>query len=197
MFLYSHNLYKSLILLSLMVKRRVISHGASSSAGFSSSGSEHLSHALIDNFVRLQKILVVNAEKMDLLTNNISRLLQIFEVSAKSFAEKNYRPSEAVGSGDLQKEAEVLGKLNTLLDQNKTIAKGLSLLGDDLKEKLYGDVSPSSSSQSLNRGLSVPSPSIPQVSRQRFERIDLSPQRLQVKEDSLDNNFDKKVLPKV
>ncbi|MEK6918509.1 MAG: hypothetical protein AABW73_00550 [Nanoarchaeota archaeon] len=162
-----------------MVKKRVSGHKESNRSGFSTSGSEHLNQVLIDNFVRLQKVLVTNAEKMDLLTMNISKLLQIFEVSARSFAEKNFRPSGAVGSGDLQKEAEFLGKLNTLLDQNKTIAKGLSLLGDDLKEKLYGET-PAPGSQN-NR--SFPQPTIPQITRQRMERIDLGPTRFQVKEE--------------
>ena len=112
------------------------------SAHFSSSGAEHLNRALVENFVSLQRVMARNAEKLELLSGQISKLLQIFELSAKSFAERNFSSSGGMGAGgDLQKEAEFLNKLNTLLDQNKTIAKGLSLLGDDLKEKLYGGVS--------------------------------------------------------
>src|SRR3989344_1090436 len=113
---------------------RISHHTSSNYHSENSSSSEHLNKALIENFTRLQKVMVNNAEKMEMLTNQISKLLQIFEISAKSFAERNFRPS-GVG-GDIQKEAEFLTKLNPLLDQNKTIAKGLSLLGDDLKEKL-------------------------------------------------------------
>lgn len=151
----------------------------------SSPGVDHLNQVLIDNFVRLQKVMVSNAEKIDLLTNNISRLLQIFEVSAKSFAEKNFHSASVSSPADLQKEAEFLNKLNTLLDQNKTIAKGLSLLGDDLKEKLYGDaggVQPKS--------LPSPTPSVP---HQRFERITPPSPRMRVS-DSPQEGFDKRML---
>ncbi len=136
---------------------------SSSSARFSSSGAEHLNRVLVENFVSLQRIMARNAEKLEFLSGQISKLLQIFELSAKSFAERNFRPSPSSSmTGDLQKEAEFLNKLNTLLDQNKTIAKGLSLLGDDLKEKLYG-----STSQQPLSAMPPITPSIMQ-SQQRF-----------------------------
>ena len=84
---------------------------------------------LVQNFVQLQKVLTNLAEKFDKLSNNISSLLQLFEISARTFAEK---PSE------LQKDKEFLDKLNALMEQNKTIAKGLTLMEEKIRQRVYG-----------------------------------------------------------
>lgn len=86
--------------------------------------------ALIENFINLQKVLTELTSKFDNLSSNISRLLFLFEESAKSFVEKN-----KIGSDD----KELLNKLDTLLDQNKTVAKGLTLIEEKMRHKLYGD----------------------------------------------------------
>ena len=60
--------------------------------------------------------------KFDDLTRRIDRLLDIFEISAKALAEKEV---------DFNKPAdnkEIIEKLNNLLDQNKTIARGVALV---------------------------------------------------------------------
>jgi hypothetical protein len=176
--------------------------GHSSFSSRPSPTAEHLNHVLIENFTRLQKVLIHNAERMDALTAQITKLLGIFEISAKSFAEKNFRPSSSMGS-DLQKEAEFLSKLNTLLDQNKTIAKGLSLLGEDFKEKIYGESQNSSPSVPKITIPQITIPNIPQMNRQRFERIDPNTPRMQVREsepeqspDNDSSSIDRR-LPKV
>jgi peroxiredoxin len=86
--------------------------------------------ALIENFVNLQKVLTNLTMKFDLLSDNISKLLQIFELSAKSFLRKY---EEGMGE-----ERDVLKKLDILLDQNKTIAKGLTLIEEKIRHKVYG-----------------------------------------------------------
>jgi hypothetical protein len=96
------------------------------------SGTE-LEKTLIENFVNLQKVLTNLSVKFDTLSDKISDLLQLFEISAKSFAEKHN-----VDVGERKTDKEFLEKLNTLLDQNKTIAKGLTLMGGRLREKIYG-----------------------------------------------------------
>lgn len=107
--------------------------GAVSKRGVSKSDIEH---ALITNFVNLQKVLTNLSVKFEDLSNNISKLLQVFEISAKSFAEK-YSEAESIGSvGD----PELAKKVDTLLDQNKTIAKGIMLV----EEKLRTPQNPSS-----------------------------------------------------
>lgn len=86
--------------------------------------------ALIQNFVGLQKVLTNLTVKFDLLSDNISKLLQLFELSAKTFLRKH---EEGMGE-----EKDVLKKLDVMLDQNKTIAKGLTLIEEKIRHKVYG-----------------------------------------------------------
>ena len=77
---------------------------------------------LIENFVGLQHAMTNMSIKFGALSDNISKLLQIFEESAKNFM-----------SGGRSDDEEMLGKINSLLDQNKTIAKGLVLMEGKLR----------------------------------------------------------------
>jgi len=81
-----------------------------------------LNKKLIENFVALQKVMTNLSSKFDNLSDQIAKLLQLFEISAKAMAEKDF---ETFSKTD---NKEVLEKLNILLEQNKTIAKGLTLL---------------------------------------------------------------------
>jgi len=76
---------------------------------------------LIENFVSLQKVLTNLAVKFDNLSSQISKLLELFEISAKALAEKG-----ALGEERMDKKAAE--KLDSLLEQNKIIAKGIALL---------------------------------------------------------------------
>jgi hypothetical protein len=78
----------------------------------------NVEHALIENFVALQKVMTTMAVKFDSLSNQISKLLELFEISAKSLAEKGYS----------MEDKKVAEKMDTLLEQNKIIAKGIALL---------------------------------------------------------------------
>ncbi len=82
-----------------------------------------LEQTLINNFVNLQKVLTNMAVKFDDLSNNISKLLQLFEISAKSFTER-YSNEDDFGK-----------KIDVLFDQNKTIAKGLMLIEEKLRTR--------------------------------------------------------------
>jgi hypothetical protein len=96
-------------------------------------GVEKLNVLLIENFVNLQKAMTNLTAKFDSLSDQISKLLQLFEISARSFAEKL-----SAGTGiNLEKDREFLEKLNKLLEQNKVIAKGLTLMEEKLKERIY------------------------------------------------------------
>lgn len=95
--------------------------------------TEKLNTILVENFVKLQKALTNITIKFDSLSEQISSLLQLFEISAKSFAEKL-----SVGTPDIEKDKEFLEKLNKLLEQNKVIAKGLTLMEEKMRERLYG-----------------------------------------------------------
>lgn len=100
----------------------------------SSSGKkEHIEKALLENFVNLQKVLTNLAVKFDSLSDNISKLLQLFEISAKTFVEK-----QTPELGEKKTDKDFLEKLDKLLEQNKVLAKGLTLMEEKLRERLYG-----------------------------------------------------------
>lgn len=91
-----------------------------------------LEEALIENFVSLQKVLTNLSVKFDSLSGNISNLLQLFEISARSFMEKQGVKSVQ----DIERDKEFLNKLNTLIDQNKTLARGLTFMGEKVRERI-------------------------------------------------------------
>jgi hypothetical protein len=78
---------------------------------------------LIENFVALQKVIVNLAEKLTNLSTQTSKLLELFETSAKTLAEKGFEDNK-----------EIVQKLDALLDQNKVLAKGISLLHEAEEE---------------------------------------------------------------
>lgn len=78
---------------------------------------------LVENFVSLQKVMANLAVKFDNLTSQISKLLELFEISAKSLAQKDF--SLEKGGKD---EKKIMQKIDNLAEQNKTIARGLTLI---------------------------------------------------------------------
>ena len=90
---------------------------------------------VLQNLIQLQKVNVNMAEKFESLTEQISGLLALFEMSARTFAK-----SPAIQMAE--KDKEFLNKIDRLLDQNKTIAKGLTLMEAKMREKLYGPMIP-------------------------------------------------------
>lgn len=78
---------------------------------------------LVENFVALQKVMVDLSEKFTNLSSQLSQLLKLFEISAKTLAEKG-----------LEDNQEIVKKLDALLDQNKIIAKGITLLHEETEE---------------------------------------------------------------
>ncbi len=96
------------------------------------SGDIELEHALLKNLVELQKVNTNIAEKFDGLAKEISHLLALFELAARNFA-KN-----APQTGEYQKDKDFLEKIDKLLDQNKLLAKGLTIMEERLRERMYG-----------------------------------------------------------
>lgn len=88
--------------------------------------SRELQELLVENFVGLQKAMTNMSIKFESLSEQMRHLLEIFEVSAKNFA---------VTAPESKDKEEFLEKINSLLDQNKTIARGLVLLEEKLKGK--------------------------------------------------------------
>ncbi|MBS3083306.1 hypothetical protein J4423_00720 [Candidatus Pacearchaeota archaeon] len=90
-----------------------------------------LEEQTIHSLVELQKVHINLAEKFDKLTTQIENLLALFELAARNFAKQpNMQNTE--------KDKEFLDKIDKLLDQNKLLAKGLSLMEEKMREKIYG-----------------------------------------------------------
>ena len=92
---------------------------------------------LIENFVGLQKAMVNLSMKFESLSDNISKLLHVFELAAKNVAEDGEMDSK-----------QIARKLDGLLEQNKTIAQGLVLL--------ESKINPGASQQSYSRPKPLP-----------------------------------------
>lgn len=122
-----------------------------------------LDEALIENFVGLQRVLTNLSIKFDSLSDNISKLLQLFEISARSFMEKQGVKS----TQDVERDKEFLNKLNTLIDQNKTLARGLTFMGEKVRERIQSQSAEPEQFSPQERRM----PSI----EQRFEREDMKP----------------------
>lgn len=90
--------------------------------------SSNINQLMVENLISLQKIMVDMTFKLDSLTNQMSKLLNLFEISAKSFMERQ--------GGITKEDQEFLEKLDKLLEQNKTIAKGLTLMEERVREKV-------------------------------------------------------------
>jgi hypothetical protein len=110
---------------------------------------------LVDNFVSLQKVMTNLSLKFDKLTHQISNLLELFEISAKALAEKDAKH----GGKDSTKLIE---KIDILMDQNKTIARGLTLM----HEKTPGQV-PVQKFVPVQKTPQAPAPPQPQTTTQQ------------------------------
>jgi len=84
---------------------------------------------LVENFVSLQKVMVNLSGRLDKLTREISELLKLFEDSAKVIV-KNEIEKKKEDRGDQQ----LLDTLVSILDQNKVIAKGLTLMYETMTD---------------------------------------------------------------
>jgi hypothetical protein len=77
---------------------------------------------LVENFVGVQHAMTNLSIKFGILSDNISKLLQVFEEAARGFM-----------SGGRGYDKDMLNKIDSLLEQNKTIAKGLVLMEGKLR----------------------------------------------------------------
>lgn len=91
----------------------------------------HLESAIVNNLIELQKTHTNLIEKFDRLSKQLSDLLTLFEMAARSFAE---HPANQVS----EKDKDFLEKIDRLLEQNKTIARGLTLMEERIRERVYG-----------------------------------------------------------
>lgn len=87
-----------------------------------------LEHKIVENLINLQKVHVDLAEKFDKLAKEISNLLELFELTAKNFS---------TTQGEKAKDKEFLEKIDKLLEQNRTIAKSISLMDEKMKANTF------------------------------------------------------------
>jgi len=83
---------------------------------------------LIENFVNLQRVMTNLSIKFSSLTDQMNKLLGIYEQAAKTIV-----TGKDEGFKD---DKDLLTKIDSLIDQNKTIAKGLVLMEDKLRVRL-------------------------------------------------------------
>ncbi len=82
-----------------------------------------LDKALTDNFIALQKVMVNLSKKFDDLSGEISKLLNLFEISAQALAKK-----ELESGGESNDTKKILEKLDTLSKHAGLIGRGLALI---------------------------------------------------------------------
>ncbi len=83
---------------------------------------------LADNFVALQKVMVNLSLKFDNLANQISKLIGLFEISARSLAKKDF-------DFGVEDAKEIKDKIDNLFEQNKVIARGLTLMHEKIASR--------------------------------------------------------------
>ena len=124
---FTNNIYKLILLTKGMTKR---GKGVSHITKNVPEKKVSLEKSLAENLIALQKINVDLSEKFDKLAHEISQLLALFEIAARNFA-KN------VPGGEYEKDKEFLDKIDKLLEQNKVLAKGMTLVEERLR-KTFG-----------------------------------------------------------
>lgn len=87
---------------------------------------EELQQILLENSISLQKVLTNLSISLDNLSKQTEKLLNLFEQSAKTIAEKDFE-TEAMNR-------KISDKLDMLMNQNKTLAQGVSLVHERIQE---------------------------------------------------------------
>lgn len=88
---------------------------------------EKLGRILIENFISLQKVMVNLSIKFEDLSSKISKLLELFEISARVLAEKDLTIEQTA-----RDDTKILQEVGNLSEQNKIIARGLTLMHNRL-----------------------------------------------------------------
>ena len=83
---------------------------------------------LIENFIGLQRAMINLSMKFENLSDNISKLLNVFELSAKDYMINKGRTTPDV-------DRELLNRINLLLEQNKIIMGSVRSLDDKTKKQ--------------------------------------------------------------
>jgi hypothetical protein len=87
---------------------------------------------LVENFTGLQHAMTNLSIKFSALSENINKLLQIFEEAANKFSPEPER-REIIREPDNELNKDMIKKIDSLIDQNKTIAQGLLIMEEKLR----------------------------------------------------------------
>lgn len=87
---------------------------------------------LLENSIALQKTLATLATDLKTLNQKVSSLLALFDAASKTFKEKPATSGAAVAKAEIPKE--LIEKIDALIAQNKTIARGMLLLEQAIRE---------------------------------------------------------------
>jgi len=119
---------KSVLLPSILNQKKVVrkkrrtTRKRTPKITFKDSSELKVEKTLIQNFVSLQKVMTNISIRFDHLSDQIQKLLDLFEISAKSIADKSLNEVNKTSN------KEVLEKLEKVLEQNKILAQGVSML---------------------------------------------------------------------
>lgn len=92
-------------------------------AATKSVGEVRLEKAVMENFVSLQRVLVNLSGELGELNKKLTGLLGVFETSAKALVQKDFDVGE-------KSNQELKAKVNEILEQNKLIARGVTLMSN-------------------------------------------------------------------
>ena len=135
-----------------MPKTKSVKRKTAKKSSSKSESDKNIEKVLVENFVSLQKVMTDLSTRFDKLTNQISDLLEIFETSAEALSRKDFKQPQ---TSDPESHEKIISGLKELSDQNKIIAKGLTLVHekdsptqeipdlDELEEEPIPDLIPS------------------------------------------------------
>lgn len=89
---------------------------------------------LLENSITLQKTLASLAVELKGLNKKVSSLLKLFEDASKAFKEAKVKGMAAPAEAAVPEE--LMEKIDELVKQNKTIARGLILLERTVRENM-------------------------------------------------------------
>lgn len=98
--------------------------------GAGNSGKDEAFKLMLENSIALQKVLTNLAVSLDRLSKDMEKMLELFKEASKAMGEE-----KALGEVDMDRENKLISRLDNLIEQNRTIAKGLVLLESSIKEK--------------------------------------------------------------
>lgn len=92
--------------------------------------NKEIERVLVENFTSLQKVMTNLSEKFNTLSERIDKLLNLFEDSAKKLVEKDVEVDK-----EKEMNVKVISKMEELLEQNKIIAKSITMFFEQSPEE--------------------------------------------------------------